>query len=454
MSTKHDEPIVNPRHAQPIVASPGKGDQGLASRLAKPTGERPRSQTPLILFTLGVLALLVVVPFLVLRPRTKPYLLRSFTAATVERATIAETVGAPGTVVARDSVDVSARVTGVLDSLDVKDGDEVKAGQVIGRIFSEQLEKAVRDANQAMATLQIKLEQARMSTAAQVRDARAKVDLAKSRVEDAEHKVALVRELERIGAEAKVNVRAAEDERDLAVRELEAARKELADAEKTVQLEERTNRLSLDQAQGNVALAERTLEQTVIRAPLSGRVVSVDSRSGQDVQVGTKLFTVISLDNVRIEGQVDEIAAGRVGVGRPVRIVTAGQEYRGRVTTVASQAVSGQNGATVKVEADFETHPQGILLNSSAGLEIQVGERVNVPTLPRGPFLSTGDERFVYVLLAPDRAERREVMFGATSADRIEVVSGLEPGERVITSSYEAFKDQTAIDVSPTGELK
>jgi multidrug efflux pump subunit AcrA (membrane-fusion protein) len=135
------------------------------------------------------------------------------------------------------------------------------------------------------------------------------------------------------------------------------------------------------------------------------------------------------------------------------------------VIRVASQAVTGSNGATVKVEVRLfpkdERDSRGnsisapIRPNSGAGLEITVGRKKDVPTLPRGAFITTGGERIAFVVSQDGtKAKRSEVTFGASNADLIEVTGGLKDGDRVITSSVEAFKDRTEIEVSKGGEIK
>lgn len=105
-----------------------------------------------------------------------------------------------------------------------------------------------------------------------------------------------------------------------------------------------------------------------------------------------------------------------------------------------------------QAEAAFRHLPAGLRLGSSASVEVQVADHTGVLILPRAAFLSTGGEALAYVL-SGDRAERREVSFGAQNDTQVEVVSGLQAGERVITSSYEAFKDQPSIQAPPGGEI-
>jgi hypothetical protein len=125
--------------------------------------------------------------------------------------------------------------------------------------------------------------------------------------------------------------------------------------------------------------------------------------------------------------------------------------------------MTGSSGATVKVEVRLFPKPEmdtrgntllsPIRRNSGAGLEITMGRKKDVPTLPRGAFITTGGERMAFVISSDGaKAKRSEVTFGTSNADLIEVTGGLKDGARVITSSVEAFKDRTEIEVSKAGK--
>jgi HlyD family secretion protein len=157
---------------------------------------------------------------------------------------------------------------------------------------------------------------------------------------------------------------------------------------------------------------------------------------------------------MEVIGDVSEDQAALVRPGQRVRVSLPGGERQGRVKAVASQAEKGDGGNVVKTSIEVP-QSRDLLPNSSVGLEIVVNERKAVLTLPRGPYLASGSERVVYRLIpGVQRAERREVVFGARDATRVEILRGLDEGDRVVTSSYDAFKDQPLIEVSPQGELR
>jgi HlyD family secretion protein len=441
------------------------GGGGIIGAQGKLKAERKRSQWPLLGFTLAVLTALVVVPFLILRPQESVYVLRQFTAASVTRGTIEETVSSPGTIVPKDVIDVISKAAATVQSLLVKEGQDVAGGQVLAKLVSPDLEKAAREAKNALTKSEDELAQARLQAVQSERDAGAKLNDAQAGVNDLERALSRVKELFVIGAEAKVTVDAARDKLTLAQREISSLERALSDARSSGGLKISAAERALKNAGDDLKRSIANLEDLQVKAPFAGRIVGLSVRAGQDVPISNKILTLADVSQLIVEGNVDATSAGRVQPGQAVRVTVGDKPIEGKVSRVASQAVTGSNGATVKVEVRLfpkdERDSKGnsiaspIRPNSGAGLEITVGRKKDVPTLPRGAFITTGGERIAFVVSQDGvKAKRNEVTFGASNADLIEVTSGLKDGDRVITSSVEAFKDRTEIEVSKGGEIK
>lgn len=466
-------PVAPPGLRPPMVrggarALPSRGSLigggGIIGAQGKLKAERKRSQWPLLGFTLAVLTALVVVPFLILRPQESVYVVRQFTAASVTRGTIEETVSSPGTIVPKDVIDVISKAATV-QTLKVKEGDDVFTGQELATLVSPDLEKAARDAKNALTGAEDDLAQARLQAVQSKRDAGAKLNDARADVADLERALVQAKELFSLGAEAKVGVDAARDKLTLAGREISSLERGLTDARASGALKVSAAERAFKNAGDDLKRAEANLENLVVKAPFAGRVIGLNMRAGQDVPISATLLTLADISQLIVEGNVDATSAGRVQPGQAVRVTVGDKPIVGKVIHVASQAVTGSNGATVKVEvrlfpkpemdARGNTLPSPIRPNSGAGLEITVGRKKDVPTLPRGAFITTGGERIAFVVSSDGaKAKRSEVTFGASNADLIEITSGLKDGDRVITSSVEAFKDRTEIEVSKGGEIK
>ena len=131
---------------------------------------------------------------------------------------------------------------------------------------------------------------------------------------------------------------------------------------------------------------------------------------------------------------------GEVRVGNPVAITIGDTVSAGKVTSISSSATSSSSSSTstVRVVSDFAEVPSNAIVGGSVSAEIEVGVIQNALTLPRGPYLSSGNYSAAYVIDG-DTAEKKTAAFGVTDGNAIQVLSGLKEGDRVITSAYQEF---------------
>lgn len=413
------EPIIRER---PPVRAPGRS-----------------RQFHLALFVLVALILLVLVPWYLLKPKEERYRLRSYTYSAVQARDLRELVPASGVVLPGRKADVLALTAGTLADVAVKAGDDVGEGQVLGHIAAPDAEREVVEARRKL--MEAEAGQHRVEL-----DGRMSLRRAERELVDAEAHLASTQRLFEAGVVARNDLEKAELRVEEAGLALDVAREralmDRTDAAKAAELARETLRKR-----------EEILAGTVLKAPIAGRVLAVNAVAGQTVQTNAVIFTLADVKNLSVQAQVDEASATRVAAGQRADIAAGDGRFRGMVARVAPQATVGQGGGggmpAVEVEIAFDEPPRGVLPNSSAAVSIEVGLRKGAATLPRGPYLTTGEQRFVYVIDG-QKAVRRDVTFGLMDGNHIEI-RGVEPGEKVITSSYEDFKDLAGVELSPGG---
>lgn len=175
---------------------------------------------------------------------------------------------------------------------------------------------------------------------------------------------------------------------------------------------------------------------TTVPAPLGGIVLEREANPGLNVETSTKLFTVADLSTVWVVGDLYERDLARVRVGSPARITM--QAYpdvvlEGRVSYIDPRLSAGTRTARLRVEVP--NPDQRLRLGMYVDLEVSSGEPVQAALVPRAAVQTLGDRHVVYVAAAgePRRFIEREVRLGAAAGDRIEVLSGLQPGDQVVT---------------------
>ena len=206
-------------------------------------------------------------------------------------------------------------------------------------------------------------------------------------------------------------------------------------------------------ARTKLAEVEERAAKMEVRAPWDGRLLELSIKSGSLVEEGATLLRLADVTSQQVEAVVTPEQASGIQPGAPALLRTSDAAYPAQVVQVAMIATTGESGTQVPVRLSVTPEVSAAFLpNAPVTVEIELGAVKDRPFLRRGPFFSSGNASFVYVLSDDlSTAERRDVRYGAIDGDYVEVVSGVEPGERVIYSSYTAFRSYRTIDLIPEG---
>lgn len=181
----------------------------------------------------------------------------------------------------------------------------------------------------------------------------------------------------------------------------------------------------------------KILDNLVVKAPIEGQLTRPQLDVGQSVNPGQRLGQVDVVGSYKVRVEIDEIYLPRISEGLRATTNYAGKDY-GLVITYVYPNV--QNGR-FPVDMNFtgET-PSGIRRGLSLRLRIELGQSSEELLLPVGGFYKDTGGNWVYVLEADgNRAVKKSVRLGRKNTEHFEVLEGLKPGDRVITSSYENF---------------
>lgn len=424
---------------RPIVTGP-----------ARTSSSRTRRDIGMLVFVLLVLVGAVILAVRLLSPEEKPYTLSNYTFAEVRPADFIDSVTAPGTVAPVDTVEVRAAVSGVVAQLKVAPGDEVKVGDPICVLQSPELVARREEARRQVLAAEDALAKAELDSIQMEERLGREIIAAQQAVVDAAARRGNLEELFEAGAVPRSQVDEARSAEGQARASFEAKHSELAAAIRSNALSVDTARRQVDVAKDTLRAAEDAISHLVVRSPIRGTVLELSVVSGATASQGGNVAQVADTGSLVVKAKVPSTDVRMVTVGQPVSINLGGKRAAGSVRSVAPKAETSGQGATVAVTIDFDSQPADVPPNSAAFVEIQVRKRTGVQSLPRGPYLGSSREMFVYVIEGSG-AVQRDVRFGGVFGNMIEVVDGLSSGERVITSSYEEFKDRRKIKVVPEG---
>jgi HlyD family secretion protein len=180
----------------------------------------------------------------------------------------------------------------------------------------------------------------------------------------------------------------------------------------------------------------KILDNLVIRAPIDGQLSTPHWEVGQSVTQGQRLGQVDIVGSYKVRVPIDELYYPKISAGLPSTTSYAGKDYRLVINYIYPTIQNGR----FEVDMDFvgET-PNDIRRGQSLRLRIELGQASEELLLPVGGFYKDTGGNWVFVLDSDDKAVRRNIKLGRKNTENFEVLEGLQPGDRVITSSYENF---------------
>ena len=211
-----------------------------------------------------------------------------------------------------------------------------------------------------------------------------------------------------------------------------------------VQLQETVDRL-----QSNLGIAQRNLDALNVRAPIDGQLTALDAEVGQTKERGARLGQVDATDAYKIEADVDEFYVSRVNTDQKAQFAFGGRDQKTAIAKIYPQIRNGQ--FKVDFRFDGET-PAGLRRGQAVDVKLELGGTTAALTIPNGAFYQDTGGNWIFVVSADGKtATRRNVRLGRRNPNQIEVLEGLEPGEKVVVSSYQSYLQMDRIDIASTG---
>ncbi len=200
---------------------------------------------------------------------------------------------------------------------------------------------------------------------------------------------------------------------------------------------------NLESMQRNVQLVRERKAKLDVRSSIDGEVGQLDIELGQNIQPGQKVGVINDLSDYKVQAQVDEHYVDRVHPGLTGTFEQNGKRYTLEVRKVYPEVTNGR----FKIDFVFRgNRPQNIRTGQTYYVDLQLGASKRAVLIPKGTFYSVTGGQWIFVLDKDGKkAYRRNITIGRQNPQYYEVVDGLEPGERVITSGYEAFKDNQTL---------
>lgn len=367
------------------------------------------------------------------------------TIADVWQTEFKDYVRLSGQVVPIQVVQLSPEEGGIVTERVVEEGTMVRKGEVIIRLRNSSLDLQILNAEAELAekqnllrNTQVAMQQDRLNN--QLEQAQLAIDT--------ERKLRTYRQNERLYNEKLISrevfVQSHEDYL-LAARKqgLIAQRLEQDSIYRSVQMDQMEDNLS--NMRTNVVLVRERKNKLEVRAPIDGELGLLDVELGQSVTSGQKIGQVNDLSDYKIEAMVDEHFIDRVRSGLTASFAKGEGAFILQLRKVYPEVRDG------KFRTDFifrGQRPENIRSGQTYYLNLELGQPEQAVLIPRGAFFQKTGGTWIYVLSKDGHtAFRRNIRIGRQNPQYYEVTEGLEPGERVITSGYEAFGDNERLEI-------
>ncbi|MCR4920337.1 MAG: HlyD family efflux transporter periplasmic adaptor subunit [Bacteroidaceae bacterium] len=371
---------------------------------------------------------------------------RQISIATAQRAEFKDYVRLNGQVMPIQVVQVAPEEGGIVSERLVEEGSPVRRGDVIVRLTNSTLDLQILNAEAELAekqnllrNTQVAMQQDRLNNETEC----AQLDI------DIQRRRRAWQQNERLYAEQLISREVYEQSREdyeLSRRKHDLVTQRLVQDSiyRSVQMEQMED--NLEAMRRNVLLVRERKQKLEVRSAIDGELGLLDVELGQSVAPGTKIGQINDLSDFKVQAWVDEHYIDRVRAGLPATFERDGHTYPLRLRKVYPEVREG------RFRTDFVfsgERPRQMRSGQTYYLNLELGRPEQAILIPRGTFFQSTGGNWIFVLSSDGQtAYRRQLRIGRQNPQHYEVLEGLEEGERVITSGYEAFKDKEVLKLS------
>ena len=412
--------------------------------IEKKTGWRVAFTKKALPWWLGAL-LLVFVIYLIARPNNKTLRVDkdTVTISSAVKGEFNDYIRISGRVQPMTTIQLSPQEGGIVEKILIEEGSPVKAGDAILILNNDNLDLQILNSEAELAekenilrNTQIQMEQQKLDVRQNVLEYGMQVDRLRRAYEQqkALYEDKLIAKEEYLKAEE--DYRLAKQKYDLM-----AERSKQDSLYRGTQIDRMEE--SLENMQLNMSMIRRRKSNLIVKAPIDGELGLLDVVLGQSIAAGTKIGQINSVGTYKVEAQIDEHYIDRVVDGLEATFERQGETYSTVIRKVYPEVRDGKFKADFKFEGE---QPDNIRSGQTYYLNLQLGQPEEAVIIPRGTFYQKTGGKWIYVVNKDgNKAVKREIRIGRQNPQYYEVLEGLEPGERVITSGYDTYGDSDVL---------
>ena len=412
--------------------------------IEKKTGWRVAFTKKALPWWLGALLAAFII-YLIARPNNKTLRVDkdTITVSTAVKGEFNDYIRISGRVQPMTTIQLSPQEGGIVEQILIEEGSRVKAGDPILLLNNDNLDLQILNSEAELAekenilrNTQIQMEQQKLDVRQNELEYGTQVDRLKRAYEQqkALYEDKLIAREDYLKAEE--DYRLAQQKYEL-IRE-RSKQDSLYRGTQIDRMEE-----SLENMLLNMSMIRRRKDNLIVKAPIDGELGLLDVVLGQTIASGAKIGQINSVGLYKVEAQIDEHYIDRVVAGLEATFERQGETYSTVIRKVYPEVREGKFKADFKFDGE---QPDNIRAGQTYYLNLQLGQPEEAVIIPRGSFYQKTGGKWIYVVNKEgNKAVKREIRIGRQNPQYYEVLEGLEPGEKVITSGYDTYGDSDVL---------
>jgi len=399
----------------------------------------PRKKILTIGGIVGILALIIASYYFTSGKSRLNVNTERITISEIKKGTFQEFIPVNGVVLPRTTIYLDAVEGGRVEEKYVEDGAMMKKGQPILRLSNTDLQLGLvtqqTNVYNLLTQMQISKNAAQQNTVGKLNQ---KSDV-ESQFKEAERVYNLNKHLYEQKVIGKMEFQQSENNYNYLLEKKNLSDKILAQDAESNDQQVKQARQSFEGSQTALNVMRQKVGDLIVRAPIDGQLTSLDAELGQSKNKGERLGQIDVSDGYKVRVDIDEHYLSRIFIGLSGEFDFAGKTYKLSIKKVFTQVNSGR----FQVDMEFTGEvPQGIRRGQTLQIRLALSDETQALLLPKGGFYQqTGGNWIFKVSENGKTAYKTDIQLGRQNPDYYEVLQGLKPGEKVVTSSYENYGD-------------
>ena len=404
--------------------------------------EKKRFNKKQIGIIVGIILIISLITFVIISTSGKSKLnvdKERISISEIKKGVFQENIPVTGNVMPITTIYLDALEGGRVDELFVEDGAIMKQGEPILRLSNTDLELSLINQETAVYNLltqmQISQNAARQNS---INRLTRKTDVENALIE-ATRVYQLNKKLFEQKAIGRQELQESENNYNYQKQQMELAQEILKQDSISVKQEANQAQSSFSRTQSALKLMRKKVGDLIVRAPVDGQLTSLDAEIGQSKNKGERLGQLDVLSGFKVRADIDEHYISRIYTGQSGTFLFNGKEYRLVIKKVFTQVTGGR----FQVDMLFDEKVEGIRRGQSLQIRLALSEEKQAILVPKGGFFQQTGGNWIFKLNeAGTIAYKVDIRLGTKNTEYYEVLEGLEPGDKVITSSYDNYGDK------------